>query len=116
MDADDRIRRARSLRSVADAANVYDEWAPDYDADVFGRLGFTGSNRIADLLIAHLDDADAAVLDLGCGTGAVGARLAKGAIGRIDGVDLSPAMLALARTTRAYGMLEIGRASCRERV
>ena len=105
MDADDRIRRARSLRSVADAAAVYDHWAPDYDADVFGRLGFTGSERIADLLVAHMDDTGAAVLDLGCGTGAVGARLAKGAIGRIDGVDLSPAMLALARTTRAYGML-----------
>ena len=102
MDADDRIRRARSLRSVADAAAVYDDWAPDYDADVFDRLGFTGSDRIADLLVAHMDVTDAPVLDLGCGTGAVGARLAKRRVVHIDGVDLSPAMLALARTTRAY--------------
>ena len=64
-----------------------------YDDDVFGRLGFTGSARIAELLIEHLPSPTAPVLDLGCGTGAVGLRLAELGATTVDGVDLSPEML-----------------------
>jgi ubiquinone/menaquinone biosynthesis C-methylase UbiE len=37
---------------------------------------------------------DGAVLDVGCGTGLVGVSLREGGIGVIDGVDISPQMLA----------------------
>ena len=86
---------------------VYHDWAATYDDDVFGKLGFTGSARIAELLIAHLPDAAAAVLDIGCGTGAVGRRLAELGATTIDGVDLSPEMLELARRTGAYRRLAV---------
>ena len=96
----DPVRRARSISSVEQAAALYAEWAPTYDADVFGELGFTGSTRIAELLVSVLPDPTVPVIDLGCGTGAVGRRLAQLDVTTIDGVDLSPEMLAVAASTR----------------
>ena len=105
--SDERIARARSITSAGEAAAVYRDWAASYDDDVFGRLGFTGSARIAELLVAHLPDRSAPVLDLGCGTGAVGVRLAELGVTTIDGVDLSPEMLAIAERTGAYRTLSV---------
>jgi len=105
--SDDPIARARAIVDADDAAAVYRDWAATYDDDVFGTLGFTGSARIAELLIAHLPDPAAAVLDIGCGTGAVGRRLAELGATTIDGVDLSPEMLAVAARTGAYRRLAV---------
>jgi SAM-dependent methyltransferase len=105
--SDERIVRARSITSADEAAAVYRDWAASYDDDVFGRLGFTGSARIAELLVAHLPDGSAPVLDLGCGTGAVGVRLAELGVTTIDGVDLSPEMLALAERAGVYRNLSV---------
>ena len=105
--SDDRVARARSMTSPDEAAAVYRDWAANYDEDVFDRLGFVGSARIAELLVAHLPDRSASVLDLGCGTGAVGVRLAELGVTAIDGVDLSPEMLAIAERTGAYRTLTV---------
>lgn len=105
--SDDPIARARAVGGVSDAAALYRDWAGTYDEDVFGRLGFTGSARMAELLVAHLPDPTAPVLDLGCGTGAVGRRLAELGLTTIDGVDLSPEMLAVAAQTGAYRRLAV---------
>ena len=71
-------------------------------------MGFTGSARIADLLASALPDLDQPVVDLGCGTGAVGRRLAQLGVTRLDGVDLSPEMLTIAARTGAYRHLTVG--------
>jgi predicted TPR repeat methyltransferase len=105
--SEDRISRARSITSVEQAAELYGAWAPTYDDEVFGRLGFTGSARIAELLVAHLPDRSVPVLDLGCGTGAVGVRLAELGVTTVDGVDLSPEMLAVAERTGVYRRLAV---------
>lgn len=107
MDGDDHLTRARSLRSVADAAALYRDWAAEYDADVFERSGVIGSARIADLLADLVPDRNTRLVDLGCGTGAVGVRLAEHGFRRIVGYDLSPEMLQLAVTTRAYERLAV---------
>jgi predicted TPR repeat methyltransferase len=104
-DGADPVRRARSISSVEQAAALYAEWAPTYDADVFEGLGFTGSARIADLLASVLPDPSLPVIDLGCGTGAVGRRLAHLGVTVVDGVDLSPEMLAIAETSGEYRRL-----------
>lgn len=101
----DRIARAKGIRSPAEAAELYRSWAQDYDADVFATLGFTGTDRIADLLAAHLDDRTAPVVDLGCGTGAAGARLREHGFVAVDGIDISPEMLAVAERKGAYRRL-----------
>jgi len=104
----DSVARARSLSGVDEAARLYSEWASTYDDDVFGKLGFTGSARIAELLAYVLPDRDQPVVDLGCGTGAVGRRLAEIGVTTIDGIDLSPEMLAVAASTGAYRTLTVG--------
>lgn len=104
-DAMERIARARAARSPEEVAALYREWAADYDADVFGAAGVTGTDRIADLLAEHLADRSTPVLDLGCGTGAAGVRLRAHGFTAVDGVDLSPEMLAVATRTGAYRSL-----------
>ena len=106
-EVSDSVARARSLSSVEDAAELYAGWASTYDDDVFGELGFTGSARIAELLVTVLPDLDQPVVDLGCGTGAVGRRLAELGVTTIDGVDLSPEMIEVAARTGAYRRLTV---------
>jgi predicted TPR repeat methyltransferase len=101
----DPIARARSLASVQENEALYREWAATYDRDVFDTLGFTGSDRIADLLASYVPRRSTEVMDLGCGTGAVGLRLAAHRFERIDGVDLSPEMLDIARAKGVYRSL-----------
>ncbi len=101
-----RIARARAISSDDDARSVYAEWATTYDRDVFSTLKVTGTNTIADLLHEHTADIQAArVLDAGCGTGAVAARLKLHGFDLIDGVDLSPDMLKLAKAKSLYRTL-----------
>lgn len=104
----DAVARARSLGGVEEAAHLYGEWAATYDADVFERLGFIGSARIAELLARALPDPEQPVLDLGCGTGAVGRRLAELGVATVDGIDLSPEMIAIAESTGVYRRLVVG--------
>jgi predicted TPR repeat methyltransferase len=103
-----RVMKARSLRTVEEASELYADWAQTYDADVFGRLKVTGSNRIADLLAQHIPrPCTTAVLDAGCGTGAVAMQLAGHGFGLIDGIDLSPEMLAVAASKNIYRQLAV---------
>lgn len=106
-DDDSSLDRARRLRSVEEAARLYAEWAPSYDDDVFGRLEVTGSARVAELLADHVTDRSTSVVDLGCGTGAVGVRLAELGFDDITGIDLSPEMLEVAERTGAYRELAV---------
>lgn len=100
------LRRARAITSSEDARSVYAKWAADYDRDVFSTLKVTGTNTIADLLHDHTADvAGARVLDAGCGTGAVAARLKVHGFDLIDGVDLSPEMLKVAQAKQLYRTL-----------
>ena len=102
MTSADRVARARSLQTPDEAVRLYDSWAADYDHDVFEVMEFIGTDRIADLLAAHAPDRDQPVIDLGCGTGAAGVRLAQHGFGSIDGVDISPAMLDVAARLGVY--------------
>ncbi len=100
--ASERVARARSIRNPADAVAVYREWASHYDDDVVGSLGFIGGDRIADLLAEHVTDRTASMIDLGCGTGAAGARLRTHGFETIDGLDISPEMLTVAQGKQIY--------------
>ena len=78
---------------------------PLYDGVV--RL-FLREQVIKQALLADLDLApDHHVLDLGCGTGLSGAAF-RPLAGWMEGVDLSPAMIALARRKNLYDKLEAG--------
>jgi predicted TPR repeat methyltransferase len=96
------VERARALASPAEAKALYREWASRYDADVYDGIKVTGTARIAALLASHLADRTACIIDLGCGTGAAGAELKRAGFAHIDGLDLSPEMLAVARSKAIY--------------
>ncbi|MEM9472501.1 MAG: class I SAM-dependent methyltransferase [Pseudomonadota bacterium] len=97
------LQRARAISGSDEARSVYAEWAASYDRDVFSTLKVTGTDTIADLLHEHSADPDnSRVLDAGCGTGAVAARLKMHGFTCIDGVDLSPDMLEIAQSKGLY--------------
>ncbi|MFL5269062.1 MAG: class I SAM-dependent DNA methyltransferase [Stellaceae bacterium] len=87
----------RGYRTV-DVAEGYAAWAPFYDATMDDRLDLP--------LLSSLGSMDwngtAAAVDLGCGTGRIGAWLKARGGARVDGVDSSPAMLERANAKGIY--------------
>lgn len=71
---------------------VYDGWAADYDHDNDATLGTVSQPKTVEILSTVIGK-QAKILDAGCGTGLVGAELAKRGYHRFDGVDLSAEML-----------------------
>ena len=82
---------------------VYDEWANKYDHDNDATLGTISQPKTVEILCTVLEK-HAKILDAGCGTGLVGAELAKQGYDAFDGVDLSAEMLRHANT-RGYAKL-----------
>lgn len=91
-------------RSVEDTKRIYADWALRYDADM-DRMAYATPGRVAGALRAQMADRGAAVLDFGCGTGRSGQALATEGFTVIDGTDISPEMLAVARGKSVYRAL-----------
>jgi predicted TPR repeat methyltransferase len=89
----------------AEVAQRYDDWAQRYDDDL-AAWSYQAPAVVADAVVAR-DPAAESVLDVGCGTGLVGRALrSRGFAGRLLGVDISEASLAIARASGAYDSLE----------
>ena len=72
----------------------------DYDARMIGQLGYAAPQILRDLAEMVMPGREQlAILDLGCGTGLAGAVF-KPLAARLDGVDLSPAMIEKARARK----------------
>ncbi|VUC25562.1 unnamed protein product [Clonostachys rosea] len=106
------LQRAYALTGDEQAQHFYDEWADGYETDNNG-LGYASPQRAVEAIIKNLmvdaRDNKLKVLDAGCGTGLVGACLAQSALAGhfiLDGLDLSPGMLAAARQKGVYRELE----------
>ncbi|PHH92704.1 hypothetical protein CDD83_5941 [Cordyceps sp. RAO-2017] len=104
------IARAYGLASTAEARSLYDEWAATFDEEMASASQDYVAPAIATkCLVDSLKSqnlTDIKILDAGCGTGLVGAHLAKLGAKHIDGVDLSPGMLEVARQTGNYKSLK----------
>jgi predicted TPR repeat methyltransferase len=103
--AEEQVARARLLGSSEEIRDFYRDWAADYDRHVAGDLQFTGGETIAAMLVEHLADRSARIIDIGCGTGLAGQALQAAGCTQIDGLDLSPAMLEQARAKSVYRSL-----------
>ena len=81
--------------------NLFDRSASHYDAQQVGKLNYLLPSLIAQKILAHFPDRNINLLDLGCGTGLLGAAL--GTInGYFVGVDLSLPMIDEAKKHNLY--------------
>ncbi|KAL2864800.1 class I SAM-dependent DNA methyltransferase [Aspergillus lucknowensis] len=98
------LGQARASSSVQHCMAIYDKWAPTYNHEV----GNEAQSYVAPVLVAQAalkaaeDPAKCVILDAGCGTGLVGQALVTAGAKVIDGLDLSPAMLKVAKQTGIY--------------
>jgi SAM-dependent methyltransferase len=89
----------RGYRTV-DARTGYGAWAPTYEDTVQDAMDV----ELLDAL-TEVDPAGAVVADLGCGSGRTGSWLREHGAEAIDGVDVTPEMLELARRRGVFRSL-----------
>ena len=92
--------------------HLFDQFSPDYDRRMRGELAYAAPEILGELSEIWGRRACASipgcVLDLGCGTGLCGGAF-RARAGQLDGVDLSPAMVAKARARNLYDQFDGGR-------
>jgi predicted TPR repeat methyltransferase len=86
---------------------LFDGYAEGFDAHLVGTLGYRTPQLLAEGLATTGVPHFATALDLGCGTGLLAAPLDRW-VDRLDGMDLSAAMLEKARALGRYERLEQG--------
>jgi predicted TPR repeat methyltransferase len=118
LDTDDRLGAALHLARLGrlDAPPVppqgyvralFDDYAPRFDKALIGALGYRAPTLIADALDGVAPGRRfGRALDLGCGTGLMGAAI-RARVDRLAGVDLSPRMIAEAAARCVYDDLRV---------
>ncbi|ETS81752.1 hypothetical protein PFICI_06754 [Pestalotiopsis fici W106-1] len=101
------LAQARACRSVQDCMSIYDNWAATYNNELSDKdQEYVAPTIVAQLVLHRTNDLSRhVILDAGCGTGLVGQALALVGARTIDGLDLSPAMLNVAKQTGVYRTL-----------
>ncbi len=93
---------AYSVKTPEDSRRLYAAWADSYNETFIEANKYVYPHRVAELFAENVPDSGFEdVIDIGCGTGAVGSYLAKLRPEiSIDGYDISPEMLTQARLIR----------------
>jgi predicted TPR repeat methyltransferase len=87
--------------------HLFDQFSTDYDARMRGQLGYRAPEILRELASLVLPRQEGlSLLDLGCGTGLAGTAF-RDMASRLDGVDLSPAMVEKARALGLYNALKV---------
>lgn len=93
---------AYAVRTPEDNRRLYGAWADSYESGFVEAKRYVYHRRVAELFVAGTSPSGP-VLDVGCGTGIVGAELREHGLTVIDGIDISPEMLELARLKQDRG-------------
>ncbi len=91
---------AYALVTPEDSRDLYARWAATYESEFVALNQYVIPDRVAEVFAEFARPVDGPVLDIGCGTGLVAIALVRDASGDagdwvIDGVDISPEMLAM---------------------
>jgi ubiquinone/menaquinone biosynthesis C-methylase UbiE len=97
----DKVYRAKDRAALTAA---YDQWSASYDADMV-ITGYLHQAVMTGLVCRHVLRKDAAILDAGVGTGAIGSVLNLMGYNNLTGIDLSDGMLAKAAARKCYADL-----------
>ena len=91
---------AYSLETPDDNRRLYRDWAATYESNFITSHAYIYHESLVATFAAAGPRPDGPLLDVGCGTGLVGMQLAHDIGGTIDGLDISPEMLAEAAKKR----------------
>jgi len=87
--------------------HLFDQFSVDYDQRMIGQLAYAAPQILFELAAMVMPGREnLSLLDLGCGTGLAGAVF-KPLAARLDGMDLSPAMIEKARARGIYDDLRV---------
>ena len=95
------LERVYAAGSTAENQRIYDDWAESYDDDVSSG-GYAYAPMAAGLFGRHVAPGETPVLDAGCGSGIIGATLARLGYANLTGIDLSDGMLRAAGAKGVY--------------
>jgi SAM-dependent methyltransferase len=95
---------AYSVETPDDSRALYRDWADTYESDFAHARGYVYHVGVAGLY-ARDQTTIGPVLDVGCGTGMAGTALVALGFPTVDGIDLSPEMMAKAELKGTYRQL-----------
>ncbi len=96
---DELLARAYAVDGPDDNRELYADWAATYDETFLVASRYVYHRHVASLF-AFGFGGGGPVLDVGCGTGAVGVALRELGVETVDGIDISAEMLAVAAAKR----------------
>ena len=90
------LQEAYAVDGPDDNRVLYAKWADTYE-QFLDKNRYIYARQVAEIFSERPSAHTGAVLDVGCGTGRVGAELFRLGVSPIDGIDISPEMLGKAR-------------------
>jgi len=97
----DKLHRAYHAKSSQETAEVYDDWADEYEQHM-KNVGYTHPAMVAAMVARHVTRTEDRVLDAGAGTGVLGEILTALGYPNIVGLDASEGMLKIADLKNNY--------------
>jgi len=97
----DKLHRAYHAKSLQETADVYDDWADEYEHHM-KNVGYTHPAMVAAMVARHVAPTKDWVLDAGAGTGILGEILTALRYPNIVGLDASEGMLKIAELKNNY--------------
>lgn len=99
------LEQVFAARDEAELAKAYAAWSSQYDVET-AAAGYALPFCIAAWLTRYVPAGAGPLLDAGCGTGLSAPYVAALGYGQIDGLDMSPEMLDLAKSRSIYRELK----------
>ncbi len=96
------LEQAYQASDANKQAQFYSKWASQYDAQMVDGLAYRSPQALADLLMPHLPNQEALILDIGCGTGLTVQSLYEAGFTHLHGLDRSLEMLTIADVISNY--------------
>lgn len=97
----DKLHRAYHSKNSKETADVYDDWAREYEQHM-KNVGYTHPAMVAAMVARHVAPTPELVLDAGAGTGVLGEILSALGYPNIIGLDASEGMLKVASLKKKY--------------